>query len=1454
MSCYNTIQLACLSNPTVIIQPCTPVINGIVGSAFVLGNLYYNVNDGINWSAVTGYNVTSINSGGDFASGSSPLPPTSSCEALLPCEQHLYDVEITQQDIDDGPYSSVSVNFGFLWQSFQTAGVYSICVSDADTPSFYWGNGAGAIPIPSPTSYAVYTGVACCPDPYQLTTFSAETCCTANPMYVNGIVELPANFTIGTSFVSVDGVCYVVISPMAGIPNIYWDAALSAVDCEDCISKYECPSYVINPTWEIWSVSGCCDSVFIEGQFMLLPPLQMPGTVFVATDGFCYETVALAPSGTVNLYWDNGPSKTCIECVDENPCDLTYELYEVYDCCLGFVEVMALPNTFIASQTILSISGECFTIIGVGGSVETVVWDGVTIYNSCDLCLFDQPCPTSTYFISCCGNYIINNNVEGNIGQTYSSECDGSCWTCILPEGQPSQNTTLALVELILCSDPICTDCTLYQISNNSGSIQYYDWIDCNGTVQNSSIADGDDLEICACVILFNYFISCYEFTPNIVATLLGAGCISPTPTPEPTPTITPTPTPTYVTPTPTPTPTETPTPTPTETPTPTPTETPTPTPTETPTPTPTETPTPEPTPTITPTQSITPIPVPTETPTIVCPVCVCTTIEYVGSSLDCEISYINCYGIVSQYLALKNVPHNLCVCNETQFSASTCDVGGDFIYTLNGYCSNGVTCDNEPTPTPTPTPTTPQTVYCYEAVNDTEGICEVQYVDCNTLDYTTIFVPSGVTVSFCTTLVTVDECNICHPTGQICVECVCVVPPTPTPTETPTPTPTETPTPTPTETPTPTPTETPTPTPTETPTPTPTETPTPTPTSNCTCLQVDSNLVSLATGNTNPSLNDIVEINYTDCDGNSQTYIQTVNALFYICTLNGVIDLVSFYQDDVLVSSSTPLTNPWQPYPGTLNGIGYGNYGSCSGNSCGPTPIETPTPTPTETPTPTPTTPQDECEIIVYCLSGTGNSSWNGNYTRSGLYNGKFYWVNDSNTFYIYFDSVTNQWCLSDSLGGNCLLSGKSPCYSICPDLCDDYLNEGDCLPPGPTPEPPCDVDFTALFDCEYEPTPSATPTPTPTPTPTITPTPTDPCLGVGVDASISSINPTPTPTPTITPTPTPTIIRPCNFLGNVTFNTINGLIKCPSSKQFQDCFNGDMYYTTSTLENPTLGEDIEPFMVFEALVDGISKCVSYVGINNDTIGINQIELVVGPFGYSNLGDCIYCTPQINPTPTPSPTITPTPTPTITPTPTPTSIIQTYYVYVNCLRPDTVLVQTLPALTTNIGSVLYDMTTEECWQFDYQSVGYPQLNPQLNVINYTGNYLSNASNQIYIDCESCLSPSPSTPTPTVTPTPTPTVTPTPTPTPTITPTSTPECIDVYVENITGGNPYGSDAIRISYTNCSGNFQTTSPIFPGNSVCIFTTNINSISGVWADASIPPPINGIDYNPIPNSCP
>jgi hypothetical protein len=111
------------------------------------------------------------------------------------------------------------------------------------------------------------------------------------------------------------------------------------------------------------------------------------------------------------------------------------------------------------------------------------------------------------------------------------------------------------------------------------------------------------------------------------------------------------------------------------------------------------------------------------------------------------------------------------------------------------------------------------------------------------------------------------------------------------------------------------------------------------------------------------------------------------------------------------------------------------------------------------------------------------------------------------------------------------------------------------------------------------------------------------------------------------------------------------------------------------------------------------------------------------------------------------------------------------------------------------------------------------------------------------------------TPTPTPTPTATPiyTQTPTPTLTPTPTPTPTPECVEYLVVNITNGNPYGSDAIRITYTNCLGNQNMTSPIFMDKDDCITTNNVGSVSGIWADMSIPAPVNGVDYQLTIDGC-
>jgi hypothetical protein len=294
------------------------------------------------------------------------------------------------------------------------------------------------------------------------------------------------------------------------------------------------------------------------------------------------------------------------------------------------------------------------------------------------------------------------------------------------------------------------------------------------------------------------------------------------------------------------------------------------------------------------------------------------------------------------------------------------------------------------------------------------------------------------------------------------------------------------------------------------------------------------------------------------------------------------------------------------------------------------------------------------------YCISNTSHPEYDDNFTSNGDYDGYPSWSGLTNGYYIYFNTTGTQWCLSSSLGGSCLLSGKSPCTSECPDLNSTYFGSGMCLTPTPTPTINCDVlSFESIFDCEFDPTPTPTPTPTQTPTITPTPTSTNVCSIINVVATITSYTPTTTPTPTITPSSSGTIDRPCHFFGDTTFNTVNDTIICPISKQFQDCFNGTMYYTTNNIINPSGGE-ITQYMVFNSLVDGITKCISYIGITNNISGVNNIILNSGPYGYANLGGCISCNPTPTPTPTPNvtPTKTPTPTNTLTPTNTSTNII----------------------------------------------------------------------------------------------------------------------------------------------------------------------------------------------------
>ena len=276
------------------------------------------------------------------------------------------------------------------------------------------------------------------------------------------------------------------------------------------------------------------------------------------------------------------------------------------------------------------------------------------------------------------------------------------------------------------------------------------------------------------------------------------------------------------------------------------------------------------------------------------------------------------------------------------------------------------------------------------------------------------------------------------------------------------------------------------------------------------------------------------------------------------------------------------------------------------------------------------------------YCITNTGNA-YDDNYTLDGNYDGYSYWISSSGTYFIYYNTIDKQWCLSDSLGGGCLLSGKSPCFSTCPDLCEEFFFEGSCPTTTTTTVACMDFDFDAIFDCMAEPTPSPTPTPSITPTMTVTPSSTNYCSMVSVEATIDTYSPTPTPTPTMTPTSSGIITRPCNVLGDVSFTTLESHISCPSSKQFQDCVTGMMYYTTELVPTPS-GDTLTEFMIFKAYVDNVLKCISFVGINDNIIGVNTIELVEGPTGYSNLGECVLCDVIPSSTPTPTPTMTPTP------------------------------------------------------------------------------------------------------------------------------------------------------------------------------------------------------------------
>lgn len=389
-----------------------------------------------------------------------------------------------------------------------------------------------------------------------------------------------------------------------------------------------------------------------------------------------------------------------------------------------------------------------------------------------------------------------------------------------------------------------------------------------------------------------------------------------------------------------------------------------------------------------------------------------------------------------------------------------------------------------------------------------------------------------------------------------------------------------------------------------------------------------------------------------------------------------------------------------------------------------------------------------------IYCIQNTGLPSIDDTYEINGTYNGYDYWSGNTNGWVIYYSTgTTSQWCLSDTLGGICNLAGKTPCVSSCPDLSDTYFYSGVCPTPTPTPTNNCNVlDFNAIFDCDVSLTPTPTPTPSITPTMTPTPSSTSYCSTIDVEAIITRYTPTPTSTPTPTPTSSRTVVRPCRFEQPVIFDTINDEILCPNSIQFQDCYNGNMYYTTSTITNPTPG-NITEFMVFEALVNEEYRCISYVGVNLDVIGIDNITLLSGPYGFSNLGDCVTCVQSVSATPTPTPTSTPTPTP--TPTPSPSVSNTNWFKFRNCgqtsINTRYVVQPVLPISNLTLNNVFFDETNGICWELIaiISSQPTPPVNEANITITVNNNYFTSVKSTVYqtttgnveqTACEACNS------------------------------------------------------------------------------------------------------------------
>ena len=545
---------------------------------------------------------------------------------------------------------------------------------------------------------------------------------------------------------------------------------------------------------------------------------------------------------------------------------------------------------------------------------------------------------------------------------------------------------------------------------------------------------------------------------------------------------------------------------------------------------------------------------------------------------------------------------------------------------------------------------------------------------------------------------------------------------------------------------------------PSQTPTPTQTQTPTITPTVTSTVTPTTT-LTPTVTPTITPTVTPgLVSAIFSNCCTGDLIY-----ALTY--------PWIEFGSELVVVSGGTCFR--FVEYDGNNNGVDYLldlQYITCSfcldSNPCSPTP--TPTITPSVTPTPIPCSNNSFISTLSncyddFCISNLEGSLsvYNGTYnlvTGSELYNLPYY-ENTGGTGYVYFQ--VNKWCLSDTPGGSCIIQGQNNPLDPCPSFHESFFYSGICITTTTTTDPCNVIDFNAVFNCET-PVITSTLTPTPTPSPTATPY-VDPCIGVGLTAITYTT--TTTTLPVTSPTPTPSPQPQITISGTVDFEICCSDFICPEVYKLRNCVTGDIFYVSQRLIDSS-DTYVQTGQTFDAIVNGNRICYEYLGRELGSPNIYLDEII------SIYNECDLClvtpTPTVTPTitqtptvtstitqtptvsssfstitPTPSktPTKTPTPTPTVTPTPP-----QKVYVYQACSPVTTaydIVIQTIRVTGVTQNQTFRTGYNQPCFQYlgEY-NLGEYFVNPELNDLDYTGNYFGNI-NPYYVfeSCTQCQNP-----------------------------------------------------------------------------------------------------------------